>query len=260
VVRNKRAYLAYLLSSAFAVMIFFIYATLMFHPDISNSVLGEVTQKGMQIAEYIIFVFAFLFVFFSVSAFLKTRKKEFGMLTILGSTPSQINRLILLENMIIGFAAILIGIVSGLIISKVFLIVGARVIGMKELPFYFPWEAMGLTILSFFTLFLFISFLTLLFVRNNRVWELLQGAKRPKKEPKASWYLTLFCILAFIGAIVLSIDYTLSKLPYIVLLLLVATYFSCYLFYVYTTECICDSMVKEKSTLFPSWDKYAFVF
>src|SRR4051812_32695180 len=106
VVRNKRAYSAYLLSSAFAVMIFFIYAVLLFHPDINSSVLGKDTQAGMKIAEYIIFVFAFLFVLFSVSAFLKSRKKEFGMLTILGSTPAQINKLIFLENMFIGFAAI----------------------------------------------------------------------------------------------------------------------------------------------------------
>ncbi|WP_028778152.1 FtsX-like permease family protein [Shimazuella kribbensis] len=222
--RNKRAYAAYLLSSAFAVMIFFIYAIFLFHPQIANSLFGKTTQMGMKTAEYIIFVFSFLFVLFSVSAFLKTRKKEFGLLTILGSTSSQLNRLIFLENMIIGFIAILIGLIVGFVVSKIFLIVGAMAIGMKALPFYFPWKAIGLTVASFMSLFFVISILTLFFVRNNKVMELLQGAKKPKTEPKASWVLSLLTILAIIGAVVLGRDFNSGTWLYVTVLVLIGTY------------------------------------
>lgn len=223
VARNKRAYSAYLFSSSFAVMIFFMYAVFLFHPDVTNSVLGKDTQAGMKAAEYIIFVFSFLFVLFSVSAFLKSRKKEFGMLTILGATPAQINRLIFLENMLIGFAAIVIGLVTGLVVSKIFLIVGANIIEMKALPFYFPLKAIGLTTASFFALFLFISLLTLLFVRYSQVVELMQGANKPKKEPKAAWYMAVLCILALSGALILSKDIE-KYFMYVVIFGLAATY------------------------------------
>ncbi|OYD06821.1 FtsX-like permease family protein [Paludifilum halophilum] len=191
--RNMRAYTAYFLSSAFAVMVFFSYAVLIFHPDITESgELGQMTQTGMQAAEYIIFVFSFLFVLYSVSAFLKVRKKEFGILTILGSSRGQLNRMVFLENMMIGLLSVVTGIATGMMLSKLFLLLSAQVLELeKGLPFYLPWRAIGLTGAAFLILFLVISSLTTLLIRNNRVIELLQSASKPKTEPKASILLSL---------------------------------------------------------------------
>jgi hypothetical protein len=58
--RNARAYLAYFLSSSFAVMIFFTYAIFIFHPDLENSALGEMVKLGMQAADYVIFLCKYL--------------------------------------------------------------------------------------------------------------------------------------------------------------------------------------------------------
>lgn len=189
--RNARAYIAYFLSSAFMVMIFFTYAMFIFHPGITGSEMGRMTRVGMQVAEYIIFVFSFLFVLYSISSFLKARSKEFGILTILGATSGTINRLIFLENMIIGLLSVIVGLASGMLLSKLFLLLGASVTGMNGLPFYMPWKAMIFTTVAFLLLFLFLSVFTLMFIRKNRVLELLSGSSKPKKEPKTSWLLVL---------------------------------------------------------------------
>jgi ABC-type antimicrobial peptide transport system permease subunit len=125
--RNARAYLAYFLSSSFAVMIFFTYAIFIFHPDLAKSDLGETVKTGMKAADYVVFIFSFLFILYSMSAFLKVRQQEFGILTILGAEGKQLNRLLFLENMIIGAVSIMTGLGSGLLLAKAFLLIGAKV-------------------------------------------------------------------------------------------------------------------------------------
>ncbi|SFX04124.1 putative ABC transport system permease protein [Thermoactinomyces sp. DSM 45891] len=203
--RNLRAYSAYFLSSAFAVMIFFTYALFIYHPELAKSGLGEAAKMGMKGASYVTFVFSFLFVLYSISAFLKIRNKEFGVLTILGAQRNQINKLVFLENILIGFGAIVAGILGGLLFSKIFLVYGSSVVETK-LPFYFPLKAMGLTAASFAALYLVISFATLFFIRQKRALELLMGTSKPKTEPKAHILLVLFSLVSIGTAYYLLYD------------------------------------------------------
>ncbi|MGG4342455.1 FtsX-like permease family protein [Paenibacillus lautus] len=203
--RNARQYFAYLLSSSFMVMIFFTYAVFIYHPDIENSPMGTMTRTGMTIATVIVYVFAFLFVLYSISVFLKSRNREFGILTILGAEAKQINWLIFLENILIGAIAIVTGIASGMLLSKVFLLISTKVIDMDELPFYWPVKAMLLTASAFAALFLVISLFTLLFIRKNQVLELLKGTSKPKTEPKTNLFLAL------LGVVLLTIGFTVLR-------------------------------------------------
>ncbi|SDX91932.1 FtsX-like permease family protein [Thermoactinomyces sp. DSM 45892] len=203
--RNSRAYSAYFLSSAFAVMIFFTYALFIYHPELAKSDLGESTKMGMKAASYVTFVFSFLFVLYSISAFLKIRNKEFGVLTILGAQRNQINKLVFLENILIGFGAIVTGIVGGLLFSKIFLMYGSSVVERK-LPLYLPLKAMGLTAVSFAALYIVISFMTLFFIRQKRALELLMGTSKPKTEPKAHILLVLFSLVSIGAAYYLLYD------------------------------------------------------
>ncbi|SET97517.1 FtsX-like permease family protein [Paenibacillus sp. NFR01] len=202
--RNSRAYMAFFLSSAFMVMIFFSYSVFVYHPGVRSVEMGENSAAGMKIASYIVYIFAFFFVLYSISAFLKRRNHEFGILTILGARPGQINRLIFLENMIIGLLSIATGIAGGMLLSRLFLLLSTRMIGIDNLPFYWPVKAMLITAAAFISLFLVISVFTLLFIRRNQVLELLTGTVKPKTPPKVSWLLALFGIaLLTAGAVII---------------------------------------------------------
>lgn len=227
--RNLRAYTAYLLSSAFMVMIFFTYAVFIYHPEIQRAPMGKMTLICMQAAAYVVFIFAIFFVLYSISAFLKSRNKEFGILMMLGARTGQINGLIFLENMIIGTVSIVSGVTGGLLLSKLFLLFSTKMIGLNELAFYWPVKAMVLTAGCFAALFIAISLFTLLFIRKNRVLELMMGTSRPKREPKASIWLSVFgVILLSIGFVVLGKD-TLS--PKVLMIAAFSGIFGTYLFY-----------------------------
>lgn len=193
--RNARAYFAYLISSSFMVMVFFTYALFIFHPDIDRTQIGSNVQMVMQIMEYVIYIFAFLFVLYSIGTFLKARNKEFGILTILGATQGQLSKLVFVENMLIGALSIFTGMAAGLLLSRMFLALSARMIGIAQLGLYFPIQAILLTVSSFIVLFVVISAFTLIFINRNRVLELLKGSNKPKKEPKVSVLVSLLGIL-----------------------------------------------------------------
>ncbi|KTD88534.1 FtsX-like permease family protein [Paenibacillus etheri] len=193
--RNSRAYFAFFLSSAFMVMIFFSYSVFIYHPGVASIELGTNSAAGMKIASYIVFVFAFFFVLYSISAFLKLRNLEFGILMMLGARSGQINKLILIENMLIGLLSIITGMSFGMLLSKLFLLLSTTIMGMDHLPFYWPVKPLLITSISFISLFLVISIFTLLFIRKHQVLDLLKGNVKPKKEPRVSWLLSLLGLL-----------------------------------------------------------------
>ncbi|MGD8190783.1 FtsX-like permease family protein [Brevibacillus ginsengisoli] len=191
VTRNKRMYAAFFLSSVFCVMIFFMYAMFIFHPGIVNGKIHWSAAIGMGVAQYVIYLFAFLFLFYSVSAFLKKREKEFGILVVHGMSSWQRNMLIFWENMLIGLFAIIYGIGLGMVLAKLFFMAAGFLLEAESLPFYMPWKAIGLTVGAFLLLFIVITLFTLLFLKKSKPLDLLQGSQKPKTEPKASKGLSL---------------------------------------------------------------------
>ncbi|TRZ40364.1 ABC transporter permease [Niallia circulans] len=196
VIRNKRLYAAYFLSSMFTVMVFFTFAIFAFHEVISGSDMNSSVQQGMNIAGAIIYVFSFFFILYSMSSFLTTRKKELGLLMMQGMSVRQVRLMIFLENMVIGFFATLGGILLGLIFSKVILLIAENVLVLDEaLNFYFPLQAIIVTFLSFILLFFMISLFVSYILRSRKLIDLIKGNKKSKGEPKANIFLTIFAVL-----------------------------------------------------------------
>ena len=225
VTRNARAYVAYFLCSTFAVSIFFSYAIFMFHPVLLDDEFGRSVKVGMTAAEYVIFFFSFFFVLYSVSSFLKARKKEFGILTILGAEQSQIYTIVCMENLIIGALAVVSGLGFGLLFSKLFLLLSTEMTGVEGLGFYFPTQAIVLTTGAFAGLFIIISLATMFFLRNQQTMELLKGTSKPKTEPKASILLSLLSAICIGGAFLLTQRDLGQTYLYVLVLGTIGTYF-----------------------------------
>ncbi|PFJ95981.1 ABC transporter permease [Bacillus cereus] len=243
VIRNKRIYLGHFFSSTFAVMIFFTYGLLVFHPNLqgelthASTIMNTFGKIGFQLSYYLIYVFSFLFIFYSVSAFLKNRKKEFGLLMLHGMSHQQLHQLIFFENMLIGIPSILAGIGLGMVFSKLFLLVSGSLLGVEHtLSLYFPLKSMGVTAISFFVLFLLISLFTSKMVKMNELVELIKSEEKPKAEPKASVWISLLAII-LIGAGYSAVHYCIVAVDFMslkqllllvgvgVLLIVCGTYF-----------------------------------
>ncbi|MED0939549.1 ABC transporter permease [Bacillus mobilis] len=234
--RNKRTYAAHFLSSAFSIMIFFTYALLLFHPDLqgelksTSKTISTFGTLGFSVSQGLIFVFSFFFILYSVSSFLKTRKKEFGILMMQGMSMRQLKKLLLIENMLIGLGSICIGIFIGLIFSKLVLLISASVLMINNgLPFYIPVRAVLLTVITFLFLFLIVSLFTFKMIKVTELVELIRAEEKPKPEPKSSVLLSLLSLISIAFGYILVFRFVPSHsfilLGTGVLLVIIGTYF-----------------------------------
>src|SRR5690625_1425052 len=196
VFRNKRLYAAYFLSSLFTVMVFFTFLNFAFHPNLTGNDMNMNVMKGMSVAGGIIYFFSFFFILYSMSSFLQSRKKEFGVLMLQGMSNRQIRWMVFLENMLIGFFATVLGIVLGVVFAKAILLIAENVLVLDgSLHFYVPYKAIAITFISFILLFFFISVFVTIILRTNKLITLIKGDKVGKSEPKASFILTFLAVL-----------------------------------------------------------------
>src|SRR5690625_5095256 len=230
VLRNRRVYAAYFLSSLFTVMVFFTFVNFAFHPALTGEGINANVTQGMLVAGGIIYIFSFFFILYSMSSFLQSRKKEFGIFMIHGMSHRQIRWMVFLENMLIGFGATIIGIGLGLIFSKVILLIAENVLVLdKHLHFYFPVQALLLSFFSFIVLFAVISMFITFILRTRKLVMFIQGDKIGKKEPKASILLSVvaFLLLATGYMIALNAKGTevVAVLLPVVFIVIIGTYF-----------------------------------
>ncbi|MDP4096302.1 ABC transporter permease [Paenibacillus sp. P96] len=232
--RNKRLYAAYFLSSLFTVMVFFTFSIFAYHPMLGPGHVHSNAATALAVSKWIIFVFSFFFVLYSMSAFLQSRKREFGLLMLQGMSIGQLRRMVFLENMLIGSAATVGGIGLGLVFAKAVLLLGENVLYIEDrLAFYFPLKAIGMTMASFLVLFILISFFISAVLRSGKLVTLIKGSKISKGEPKASVVLSLIVVLLIIISYTLSL---LAKGMMVVMLLLPVVIMVCIATYLLFTQ------------------------
>ncbi|MDR5597787.1 ABC transporter permease [Paenibacillus larvae] len=209
-IKGRVQYSAYFLSSVFSVMVFYMYTAFIWHPEIKSAEalptdlisisITNMVSLIMTICNVIIFIFSFFFILYSNSAFLKKRKKEFGLYTLFGMTNWQIRKMVFLENMAISLAAIGTGLGLGTLFSKLFFMILSQFLKLdKPIAFYWPYQAMRFSAFLFLGLFLFQTFYSLFRIKKSEIIDLIQGASKPKTIPKFSWVLvalSVICITA----------------------------------------------------------------
>ena len=231
---NLYRYIMYYLSNSFAVTAFFIFANFVFHPALNIKSIGghPIAQmgaiNGMIACQVIIVIFSVLFVGYSTSIFLKSRGKEFGLLSLYGMSRKQIKKYVLIESTIISLLSIATGILTGIAFSKLFLMAMEAFMDIS-LPFNISLKALGLTVLVFFTLFEVVSSLMLFQIKNKEIIQQLKSSKMPKEMPKFSKAKSILgVVLMVIGYgtawIVEGIAVPLAMIP-VILIVVAGTYF-----------------------------------
>lgn len=227
---NWRSYKAFLYSSCFSIIIFFMYISFIYHPDVINGTINPRVQKGLVACNYLIVVFSALFILYSNATFLRSRKKELGLLTLIGATRRQIARMVILEQMMLGLLSIVVGVGTGMLVSKLFFMMMSTLLEVKNpIPFVWNGKAILFTSVTYFLLFFVLSSLGVRSIRRLEVVELLKDARKERIEPfYFRWLLALGAVCITTGY-VLSLRVTLvnfGKLFYpVIALVIIGTYF-----------------------------------
>jgi putative ABC transport system permease protein len=223
---NLNKYVMYYLSNTLVVMVFFIFANFIFNPQVGNvktmGSMGVMAARVMYLCEIVIVTFTVVFTTYSISNFLKSREKEFGLLSMFGLTKSQIRGYVMFENIVVSAASISTGVIFGVLFSKLFFMAIAAILMLKaEIPFSISIKALGITIICFIVLFQVIGFITSYRIKNNNIIELLKGARVAKPVPKFSRVKAVLSIVliasGYIMAVVSGVSIIITMFPILIL-------------------------------------------
>lgn len=234
------------MASFFSVFVFFIYSMLMFHPEIENGFLGNVSISSMVIAEIILVLFSWFFIYYSLKAFLEVRTKEFSILLHLGMERKQLGKLIILETIIIGSFSIFIGILFGYSFSKFFFMVVKELLLLDELPLYLSWEPFVLTIAVYLSAFIVISMVSVFFKSEDLTIYFLKNYQQMNVNASFSKVRGLLgiilIVIGYILAIISTFKFVLGIALFIPIFLMIGTYF----FFTDTTQYFLEIFKRKK--------------
>lgn len=228
---NRQLYLPYIISGIVTVMMFYLMMFINNNPGL-KSIPGSANLKTiMALGVGIITIFAYIFIFYTNSFISKRRKKEIGVYNILGMEKRHIARVLGLETVFVAMLAIAGGILSGIIFSKLILMLLYRMLGFQEsVSFYIAKAGIAWAVIIFGVLYVFTLLYNLLQIRLANPIELLHGGNVGEKEPKTKG------VMAVAGAACLAVAYyiaittenpmeVLMKFFLAVVLVIVGTYF-----------------------------------
>lgn len=204
--KNFTNYFLYIGSMIFSIIIYFTFVSLKY-----DEAILETTESSTKIssvfngASIVLIIFVAVFIWYSNSFFIKKRKKEVGLYSLLGVRKKQIGRMLFYENFFMGIIALLIGIILGSILSKFFVIILMKVMGYDAIGnIAISPQAIVNTIIVFTVLTAITSIHGYRLIYRFKLIELFKAEKEGEKEPKTS------IITAFISVLLIGIGYWLA--------------------------------------------------
>ncbi|AJK89625.1 MULTISPECIES: FtsX-like permease family protein [Lysinibacillus] len=220
ILRDKWTYVSYFLSSMFSIIIFFLFSVIVFHPSLKSLDPDSTLGISLMLASMLVYLFSFIYITYSIMAFLRKKTKTLGIFMITGASMKQVRKLIFRENLFIGIMAIIAAIVLGLVMTPLFLMAAKVVLKAETFSMYIPLQAIGLTIGLFLILFMVISIVVTKFINKEASIQLLKSDTVIEKSIQPHYILlaasiVMTSLLAYLLKIEHAIVESLSVLYYL---------------------------------------------
>lgn len=250
--KNFKNYAMYLISAIFSVMVFYIFCSIAVNELFVKLADNKAIIRVMfQISAFVVVIFSLMFIQYSNSFFLKTRKKEIAIYSMVGMEKMQIGRMLFYENLVIGFLAILCGIFLGIMFSKYFSLM--LITMMKEyvdIKFAIIPKACVITILVFFIIFLLNSIHSYRVIYRYKLIELLAAQKKGEKMPKASVFKSIIAIVLIALGYVLPQNKTSMQLLKLAIPIIILVSIGTYLLFNNLIVIVIKSFKKNKNVYY----------
>lgn len=227
--KNSRLYIPYIIAIICMVMVQYIITYLGFSKAVNSINGGSFLSVLMNLGAIIIGLFCTIFLFYANGLIMKRRRKEFGLYNILGMGKRHISLIVFWESVILYVFTLVVGLIFGIAFSK-FAELGLLKISHIEadLSFSVPVPIIGVTAISFGTIFFLVLLNNLRQVRFSAAINLLKSENVGEKPPKANWFLGIlgFVILGIAYYIAVTIEDPVSAVMWFffaVLLVIIAT-------------------------------------
>lgn len=200
---NYKNYSLYFFSIIINIIIYYVYYTI-----ITNNKLTDLMGKNnaglsrflFKFSSYIIVVFCIIFLWNSTEFFIKKRKKEIGLYSLLGLNNKKIGNMMSNEIIIMGVIALTLGIFIGTIFSQICMKIFMLSIGIKKsIGFIFSIKAVLSTIKTFGILFIIISIRAYRLIFKFKLIDLFKADQKEEEKGNFTGLKGMLSIIFLIG-------------------------------------------------------------
>ncbi|MGG3891264.1 FtsX-like permease family protein [Metabacillus fastidiosus] len=197
---NFKHYFLYVASMTFSILIYFIFVSLQHNEQITKLIdRGDKVGPALFASSFILLLFVSIFIWYSNSFFIKKRKQEIGLYSLLGVQKKAIGKMIFYENFLLSTIALIVGIIIGELFSMLFSMILVKLMGFSFLVQF----SLNITaVIQTFIIFLIITFFTSLqgyyIMYRFQLIDLFQARNKGQSIVKPSVIITLLS-LVFIG-------------------------------------------------------------
>lgn len=200
--KNIKHYYLYVFALIFSAALYFSFVTLQYDPSMDEAKGSVKGAAALGAASVLLVAIVAVFLLYANTIFIKRRSREIGLFQLIGLTKERILKIITVENMILYFGSILVGIAAGFAVSRLILMILFRIIGVEEVArLHLSPEALVQTVIVFVAIYLLIILMNYTFIKRQTILTLFHIASAVQQRvSRRSVSETLFgmCGILFI--------------------------------------------------------------
>lgn len=208
--KNLNNYYLYVFALVFSVALYFSFVTLQYDPSMDET---EGSVKGgasIRAASLLLVSIVSIFVLYANTIFIKRRSKEIGLFQLIGMNKAKIFRILSIENLILYFGSIVVGIFVGFSFSKLILMILFKVTAVDTAAtLQFSTQAFIQTLVVFLGIYLLILVMNYLFIRKQSILSLFNLTSSTESHVKKTSKLEI--ITGIVGLFLIFSGYFVSS-------------------------------------------------
>ncbi|WP_406685995.1 FtsX-like permease family protein [Rossellomorea vietnamensis] len=208
--KNLKNYYLYVFALVFSVALYFAFVTLQYDPSMDAA---KGTIKGgaaVRAASVLLVAIVSIFLLYANTLFIKRRSKEIGLFQLIGMTKNKIFRILSIENFILYFGALILGILIGFSFSKLIIMILFNITGVEAIAtLHFSTKALLQTIIVFCAIYLLIMLMNFVFIKRQSILSLFRV--RSSTESKVKKMSKFEIVIGIFGIILIASGYYVSS-------------------------------------------------
>lgn len=195
---SVKKFLWLIVSLAFTVMIFFNFVNIIYSGALAD--LGEHNKDYVDIIVrvlcVILGVFSFFYIWYATNIFLTGRKKEIGIYTFMGLSGEKIGKMYMIESVMTGFTALVLGLLSGALTTGLFQMILMAAMEMEmSVDFHIGFMPIVITAIVYTVIYSVFVWKGYLNIAGSSVLDMISATKRNEYVKRSAILLSFKTIL-----------------------------------------------------------------
>ncbi|WEA42606.1 ABC transporter permease [Priestia aryabhattai] len=207
--KNVKNYYLYVFALVFSAALYFAFVTLQYDPALDATKGSIKGGAAVRAASVLLVAIVSIFLLYANTIFIKRRSKEIGLFQLIGMTKTKIFCILTVENFMLYFTSLIVGILIGFSFSKVIIMILFKITDTKGIAkLHFSEEALIQTLIVFGVIYLLIMTMNYLFIKRQTILALFRVTSSTESKTKKISILEI--IIGILGMIFIASGYYIS--------------------------------------------------